>query len=190
MGPRTFQQTCREICLLLKDPRQPVVTTFFDFYGLPSNSAKGWEFVSIAKANSVELAVQSIEEAFSTEVRTQLGGKIPSERFLPYFQLHELEALFFAEPEVLAETLEASGREAEFAKIVTDCRGCESINDSPNTAPSKRLEKVAPLYVKGGSEAAHAPRLGRKMDLSKIRQACPRFDRWLSRLEIGVDSLE
>ncbi|MBN9691398.1 MAG: DUF4276 family protein [Verrucomicrobia bacterium] len=98
------------------------------------------------------------------------------------------EALFFAEPSVLAETLGATGREAEFAKIVADCRGCESINDSPNTAPSKRLQKVAPLYVKGRSEAAHAPRLGNKMDLAKIRQACPRFDRWLSRLEAGVTS--
>jgi hypothetical protein len=55
----------------------------------------------------------------------------------------------------------------------------EEINDSPMTAPSKRLLKIIPGYQKPlyGNIAAL------DVGLKSIRDQCPHFDSWLKRLE-------
>jgi hypothetical protein len=66
--------------------------------------------------------------------------------------------------------------------------GAEAVNDSHETAPSRRLEAwtrrhgSARIY-NGGSKVELGPELASKLTLPAIRRACPRFDRWLSRLE-------
>ncbi len=54
----------------------------------------------------------------------------------------------------------------------------EDINNSPNTAPSKRILKIFPYYKKvlDGSVVAKA------VGLDKIRQECHHFDSWVTRL--------
>jgi hypothetical protein len=55
----------------------------------------------------------------------------------------------------------------------------EEINDSPITAPSKRVKEIVPGYQK--------PLLGvlaiLEIGLIRIRAECPHFDRWLRQLE-------
>lgn len=55
----------------------------------------------------------------------------------------------------------------------------EEIDDSPLTAPSKRVEKLVPGYTK--------PLLGTlavlEIGLEAIRRECPHFGCWLGRLE-------
>lgn len=183
MNFRTFDQVCSEITRLLQDGRRPYVTTFFDYYGLPTGANRGWEFVASAKGLSPHEGADQIEKRFTEAVGAALGRNDFAERFIPYLQLHELEALFFAEPQRLADTLGQPGLANSVAKIVSECGSCEAINDTPQTAPSKRLQKLFPGYIKGRSAAAHAPRLARKLDLEKVRSACPRFNVWLTRLE-------
>lgn len=183
MSCRTFGQICSEIARLLRDRRKPHVTTFFDYYGLPTSSNGGWEFVKPAKSRGAHRGAEDIENRFADAVGGIIGRNDCAGRFIPYLQLHELEALFYAEPDVLAETLGKPSLAASFQRIVAECSGCESINDTPQTAPSKRLEKLFRGYIKGRSASAHAPRLARKLDLAKVRSACPRFNDWLTRLE-------
>jgi hypothetical protein len=58
----------------------------------------------------------------------------------------------------------------------------EEINDSPETAPSKRLRTLVPGYQK--------PLLGvlaiLEIGLAAIRAECPHFDGWLKTLEALV----
>lgn len=180
---RTFDQTCSEIAKHLHDRRNPFVTTFFDYYGLPTNKNKGWGFVESAKSRGPRSGAETIEQQFATAVGEAVGRSDFAQRFIPYLQLHELEALFYAEPDKLAETLGAPSLAPHFVKIVAECGECEAINDDPQTAPSKRLEKVFRGYIKGRSAAAHAPRLAQRLDLAKVRAACPRFGSWLTKLE-------
>lgn len=175
---RSFGQVCRELRDFLSDRRRPWVTTFFDYYGLPTGSGRGWDFVSAAKQTG---GVQAIEARLRDGVRAEAPDLV--ERFIPYIQLHELEALYFAEPPILAEVLECPQLTDDFAAIVAKSGGCEQINNSPSTAPSKRLQEQCPHYVKGKSSAAHAPRLGRRLSLAALRERCPRFGAWLATLE-------
>lgn len=174
---RTFAQVCAELGDFLEDRRRPWVTTFFDYYGLPTGEGRGWGFVSAAKAKGVAAIEERLRDGVS-EAAPQLAA-----RFIPYVQLHELEALYFAEPVTLATVLEAPAMAEKFAAVTTAAGGCEQINDSPTTAPSKRLQAMCPRYIKGRSSAAHAPRLGAKLSLAEVRRQCPRFHAWLESLE-------
>ncbi|MFN5924928.1 MAG: DUF4276 family protein [Pseudanabaena sp.] len=49
------------------------------------------------------------------------------------------------------------------------------------TAPSKRLAKVIPRYDK--LKTTLAPQVIQKIGLVKIREKCPHFDQWVTRLE-------
>lgn len=176
---RTFAQVCEEIHDFLADRRRPYVTTFFDYYGLPIGGGRfGWDFVPSAKARG---GADAIEKVFGDGV-SRIAGPL-TERFIPYIQLHELEALYFADPPLLGEVLDNPARVNKFSAIVESSGGCENINDSPDTAPSKRIQALCPNYIKGRSSAAHAPRLGSRLSLDTVRVACPRFGAWLSRLE-------
>jgi hypothetical protein len=55
----------------------------------------------------------------------------------------------------------------------------EHINDNPDTAPLKRLEKVYPAYEKINDGVPIAKTIG----LSRLCQACSHFNTWLERLE-------
>ena len=175
---RSFAQVCEELGHFLADRRRPWVTTYFDYYGLPTGERLGWGFVQSAKSQG---GVMAIEENMRKGVGEAAGQM--AERFIPYIQLHELEALYFAEPETLAEVLESPASAEVFATLVREAGGCEQINDSPLTAPSKRLQAICPQYIKGRSSAAHAPRLGAKLSLEKVREQCPRFKAWLEAIE-------
>ena len=61
-------------------------TTMFDFYALPD------EFPNMIQASSISdpyLRIANIEEAFKQDM--------DSDRFIPYIQLHEFEALMFCD---------------------------------------------------------------------------------------------
>ena len=55
----------------------------------------------------------------------------------------------------------------------------EDINDSPQTAPSKRILAAMPGYQK----TVHGPLIACEIGLDPVRAACPHFDRWLKRIE-------
>ena len=178
---------CDQIQRVLKDRRKPFVTSFFDYYALPHGTKSGWEFVEKAKAEvsfrGLEVTTQSIERELH---RLAIAGlELPNiaDRFIPYIQLHELEALFFAEPEVMAMAFGNPALAGNFSNAVRECGGCENINDTPDKAPSKRIQTAFPGYIKGRSDFAHGPRIASQLNLSVVRQACPRFSAWVSSLE-------
>lgn len=182
-----LEELCDQIQRHLKDRRQPYVTTFFDYYALPTGHKAGWEFVQSAKAEAtfrgLNVTATTIEAALHRAAIAGLDLPNLDQRFIPYVQLHELEALFFAEPDKMAALFDNAALTARFAKAVTDCGGCENINDTRQNTPSKRIQNAFPGYVKGRSDFAHGPRLAEKLDLAAVRAACPRFSSWLTRLE-------
>jgi hypothetical protein len=118
-----------------------------------------------AKVEHVEQALQSY---FANEGR-----------FLPFVMLHEFEALLFADPSALVQVTLAPGAELALRKIRDTFSSPEDIDDGPETAPSKRIEKLIPTYRK----AVHGPQAARRVGLSGLRACCPHFGDWLSSLE-------
>lgn len=92
--------------------------------------------------------------------------------------MHEFEGLLFSDPAILAQKLTVA--EDDIRQIVTECGKPEEINDSIQTAPSKRLDAlVAGKYRKTTQGIAIARAIG----LTKIRQVCPHFNQWVNQLE-------
>ena len=100
-------------------------------------------------------------------------------RFIPYVQMHEFEGLLFSNPSQLAYALRRQDLAQQFWAIRKDFETPEHIDDSPVTAPSKRIQNLFPRYrkVQMGETAAKA------IGLRKIRQQCPLFNAWLDKLE-------
>lgn len=102
-------------------------------------------------------------------------------RFIPYIQLHEFEGLLFNDIDVFKNNF--TTEEANFIElqdIINTHPNPEEINNGKDTAPSKRLKKL----IKGYNKVVYGACLADEIGLSKIREKCPRFNHWISLLEV------
>jgi hypothetical protein len=187
---RSFDSVAKEIITLFKQEPHAVVTTFFDFYAMPA-SWPGVAQAKEAKQNgrpTAEIA-HEVERAWAEAMSLQTANLEQPAHFIPYVQMHELEALLYAGPKEMAEAFTRPELEQNFAKIVEECGGCENINDRPQFAPSQRIEDIYPSYRKGRDKnkredrRPHAPIIVQKVGIQRLREACPHFNDWLRCLE-------
>ena len=106
-------------------------------------------------------------------------GEDPLRRFIPYVQMYEFEGLLFSHPERLAQGINQSELGCSLQKIRDAFDSPEEINNSPVTAPSKRIGKLFSAYDK----PIHGSLAAIEIGLDVIRQECQRFDEWLKKLE-------
>jgi hypothetical protein len=142
-----------------------VVTSLVDYYGFED------------KEND---SVGDLEERIRTAVISEIGRSFDESRILTYVQRHEFEGLLFSDTYAFAALPQAT---QEILQALNTIRGefqtPEEINDNPNTAPSKRLEHLIPRYNK----RVNGPQIAQTIGLPTIRDQCPRFNQWLTRLE-------
>ncbi|NUM36412.1 MAG: DUF4276 family protein [Candidatus Brocadiae bacterium] len=150
-------------------------TTFFDFYGLAPDFPGKVE--AIEKASSTEKSA-CVLNAFSNVLRIKLG-ETPLHRFIPYVQMYEFEGLLFSDPIAFAQGINQKRLINAFQEIRNKFKSPEEINDSSDTAPSKRIKALFSEYDK----PVHGSLAALQIGLSVIRQECPLFDGWLKRIE-------
>ena len=163
----------------LKQDSGCIVTTMVDYYGMPQTGVREWP----GRAESSELAyakkAEVVERALASDVCDQMGADFNSERFVPYVMMHEFEAILFSDCRRFADGIGKPTLAPKF-QAIRNHFGCpEEIDDSPQTAPSKRIESLVPEYQKPLLGILAALVIG----LGKIRLACPHFHSWLKRLE-------
>jgi hypothetical protein len=166
-GITSYGKSRREILALLGDRSAALVTTMIDYYGLPSD----FPGKASPSPGSCYEAVAHLEEEF----RRDIGHS----RFIPYFQLHEFEALVFVGPAEAARVFPDTDREKELLGIRSQFGSPEEIDDGPTTAPSKRLQALFPGYQK----PLHGPLVTERTGLDRIRAECRHFSQWLALLE-------
>ena len=175
-GNVTFERLFIDIRALLNDSGA-YCTTFFDFYGLqrrfPGKTAAGGHTDLNAKANS-------LLQALTERLQEKLGADL-LRRFIPYVQMYEFEALLFSDPVKLASGIHQPDSQRALQAIRDEFPTPEHINDSPNTAPSKRIEQHQRRYRK--AKATLGPEAARVISLETIRWECHLFHHWLTRLE-------
>lgn len=159
----------------LRGDRNSYCTTLFDYYGLPAGFPGKPEGATL---NDISDKQAKVVQALSAWAEETIGQE-PATRFIPYVQMYEFEGLLFSAPPVLAAAVGYSSIEEELQRIKSDFATPEWINDSANTAPSKRIEKLFPAYDKPEHPILAAIDIG----LDNIRQECPLFDGWIKRLE-------
>ena len=174
-GVFKFERLCPDVeKRLLADPNC-YCTTFFDFYGLPE-SFPGKSHASMKPGIDDKSAV--VMQAMCEQLTARIGEDA-MRRFIPYVQMYEFEALLFSDPDRMAAGMDQTKLSKEFNRINSQFDSPEHINNSPQTAPSKRIEKLIPGYEKPLLGTLAALEVG----LDNMRQQCKLFDLWLQKLE-------
>lgn len=176
-----YKNPREDILRWLQQDKTAFVTTMFDFYGLPND----FPGKSDLKQNMTNLEKVKLLE-------TALEQDINNDRFIPYIQLHEYEALLFSDIEKLDGILTGQGSQKpqldKLKKILASVDSPEDINDSILTAPSKRLEQI---YSKVYQKRTAGPIAAKAIGLNTIRAKCRHFSDWLSKLEsINIPTTE
>ena len=142
-----------------------VVTSLVDFYGFVKKGDR---------------TVDALEAHILQTIGEQIGEDWDQSRVIPYVQRHEFEGLLFSNVNVFATQNDfPDDCVAALLAVREQFTVPEDINDSPLTAPSKRIAEVIPRYTK----RLHGPILAEEIGLEPIRAECPRFDAWVARLE-------
>jgi hypothetical protein len=107
------------------------------------------------------------------------GGGFDQSRFVPFVAMHEFEGLLFSDCHAFADAIGMLQFEQKLKAVRDAFQTPEEINDSPQTAPSKRIAAIVPGYQKPLYGVLAAIAIG----LETIRASCPHFARWLTQLE-------
>lgn len=139
------------------------VTTFYDFYGFKDRGA-----------NENVLALE-------TSIREQLNSP---KQFIPYVQQYEFESLLFSSCQTIGSHFSSEEITRELTIALKAKNGPEEVNDSRETCPSKRIEKVCKAHTERCYDKVFdGPAIAEKIGLNTIRKFCPRFNQWLTSIE-------
>ena len=147
------------------------VTTLVDFYGFRDRKGR---------------SRAELEAAILAGVARSTKGYDP--RFvLPYVQMYEFEGLLFTEPQAFEEVLDGWNDYTKRAleAVAQDFTSPEEINDSPETAPSKRILRI---FEGAYSKTEHGPDIAESIGMDAIRAKCPAFNEWVGKLQAWGDA--
>ena len=163
-GVSDYNKIRRELTALCKSHKNQYVTTMFDYYGMPENTPE----IGL-QDKDIYVRIAKIEDAINRD--------IGQENFKFHFMLHEFEGILFSKPESFSLVSEDEVIN-EIRKIRESYPNPEYINNSPNTAPSKRLEKLIPNYAK----IKNGTLLSKEMGIDIILAECPHFREWVEKI--------
>ncbi len=140
------------------------VTSLVDFYGFRDKGSDAPE----------DLETRAREAAI-----VKINRPMDASRIFPYVQRHEFEALLFSDASAFSILPRAANAAVDaLLSIRSRFNTPEDIDDSPDSAPSKRIKALIPRYGKVTDGALVAEEIG----LEKIRAECPGFAAWMTRL--------
>jgi len=178
-GIRAWLTVRKDIINHLHEDPGCVATTMVDFYGLPQHGDRAWPGRAAAVGASGHHKALVVEEALRDNLAHEMGTDFDVTRFLPFVVVHEFEGLLFSDCAAFARGICRPDLEPSFSQIREGFATPEDIDDSPVTAPSKRVEELVPGYEKPLFGALAILEIG----LDPIRAECPHFDDWLHQLE-------
>ena len=111
-------------------------------------------------------------------LETELARDVVLPNFIPNLLVHEFEARLFTRVEAFEHWTD-NDHVLEPLRAVRRNTSPGDINDSPHTAPSKRILAAVPGYQK----TFHGPLIACDIGLDAMRATCPHFDRWLNTIE-------
>ena len=121
----------------------------------------------------------TVQGALLADISQQMGASFNPDRFVPYVMMHEFEAMLFSDCERFSLGIGRPELAPSFQEVRDGFASPEEIDDSPSTAPSKRIQNLMPGYQK--------PLLGNlavlEIGIDAIRAECTHFLEWLERLE-------
>lgn len=142
-------------------PSFDYVTTFYDFYGFKNRNT-----------DSIDELEKELFELFNNS------------KFIPYIQKYEFETLLFSKPEYFSEYFLEDTITNEMKKIISEFNNnIEDINDSPTTAPSKRIENLFKMINEKYDKVFYGEAILSDIGLEVIRQKAKRFNAWIEKIK-------
>lgn len=137
------------------------VTTMYDFYGFK------------------KLDKNETKTSLEAKIKNGSDSKIAHKVF-PYIQMYEFEGLLFSSPQSLKNHLNSTEKVESWAQMILGefNNNPENINNSTETAPSKRLEKFTDYR-----KTTHGPNIAKEIGIEGIREKCPGFNDWITLIE-------
>lgn len=179
-GNIRFDRAKVDIINFLKQRSDTYISTMFDYFRI-HNEWPGREIIrreiESKKSLTVEQKAKIIEDATMNEISKVFPNHNCTERFIPYIQMHEFEALLFSDAEILAQ--KAGIDLPKIQAILNQYNNPEEINDNPVKAPSKQLETLNINYRK----IAFGTEISNAIGLPNIRAKCSHFSNWLNKFE-------
>ncbi len=176
-GIRAWDVYRKELLKLATGYSSCYVSILVDYYAMPSS----WPGRSDAANKTAASRGRFVENALRANLESELCN-----RFVPCVQLHEFESLLFVDPKITALSLAIAGADMpveklqhKLEKIVKDCGSIEQINDSPETAPSKRIANL----VRGYEKILWGVFAVNDIGIDTLRNGCPWLDNWIKALE-------
>jgi hypothetical protein len=173
-GDVRFERAREDIGNFLKQRSDTHISTMFDYFRLAPNWPGNMNMQSYPTAIK---KAEKIEEATSIKITESFPDYNVEGRFIPYIEMHEFEALLFSDASILANKIGVDTRKIE--DVLDEFGEPEEINDGPGTAPSKRLIDLNKHYRK----VVMGKTISETIGIPAIREKCPHFDKWLTRLE-------
>ena len=176
-GVRRWEGVRDEIVNNLIGDSELIVSTMVDYYGMMLS----WPSRRISSSSGLTITQRAdlIESALLEDVRGQMDRNFNSNRFVPYVMMHEFEAMLFSDCRAFGNAIGRSELSSSFQTIRNGFDNPEEIDDSPTTAPSRRIQSLVPGYHKPIMGTLAAQRIG----LHTIREECSHFRGWLEHLE-------
>ncbi|WP_321319872.1 DUF4276 family protein [Labilibaculum sp.] len=135
-----------------------IVTTLVDYYKLPT------DFPAYSEDSK---RIDDIETAIHNDF-----NKNPN--FIPYIQRHEVESLMFSSMKGFDFVMDEQDQLNKAQQIIDTYPNPEDINNSPETAPSKRLMKIYNYDKTGDGEM-----IFETVGIEAMLEKCPRFSNWI-----------
>jgi hypothetical protein len=179
-GIRNWTTVRDDILRHLKEDRNLFSTVMVDYYALPKTGPNAWPGRDAPPNLTSSEKGKRVEDAILQDVAERLDMAPALCRFIPYVMMHEFEALLFSDCKAFAAGVGMPHLGPKLLAIRNAFSTPEEINDSPYTAPSKRVEALMPGYQKPLYGNIAASTIG----LAAIRAECANFADWLSRLEV------
>lgn len=179
-GMLAYSQAVTDLELLRKmkpdgEYERHIFTTMFDLYALPNDFP---DYEAAKALGEPYKRVAALETAFAKAIN--------DERFIPYIQLHEFEALLFCGIEHLARRYPGcEGRCEQLRKDLEKAGNPELINNSPKTAPSKRIIKAIEGDKKrhyNYNKPVTGKEVTKSVGIDGLRTQCKHFDEWIKKL--------
>lgn len=181
-GFNNIQHFINTITPVLHYVNQPIITTLVDYFRLNSET-KLPGYSGISDLNSVDDKVSYLESKLNDVVQS-IG---PYQYFIPYIQKHEMESLFFADPEA-GFSLEIDAIRQAVLQVCQQYNNVEDINGTEFGAPSKRLETFYRENGKRYVKVIDGIDIAELTGIDKILEKCPRFRVWMEKIIFALNN--
>lgn len=182
-GNVTFARLLKDVENFFSQGNCHAVSMMIDYFRLHPQWPGMPELTQCMQAGA-SLTLQQKAQALNTATLQAIQQALPQvenveQRFIPYIQMHEYEALLFSEQQTLAQCLGVE--ETKVQSVLAQYKTPEHINTNPQRTPAKQIENL--IRPRQYRKRRQGIAIAQKVGLYAMRQQCQLFDAWVERLE-------